>query len=208
MQRIDSRVDIRKIKEEFRSQSKKYRQNLSLEEKEGVEAEILNRVLNLDVVKKAKTVLCYVSTPTEVDTKKLIEKLIDHNKTVAVPKCIAGTRDMIFYIITSLDQTEKGTFGVLEPNLEKCDKLRDFRNCVCIIPGLMFDSEGYRLGYGKGYYDRFLSKFSGVKIGICFEKCYTQILPHGFYDVASDIIVTETEVRYLNNGTVKRNARK
>lgn len=208
MQRINNKVDIRKIKDDFRTQSKQYRQNLSQCKKEELEAEILKRVLDLDAVKKAKTVLCYVSTASEVDTKKLIEKLISLNKTVAVPKCIAGTRDMMFYIIASLDQTEKGAFGVFEPNLEKCDRLRDFRNSVCIIPGLMFDSDGYRLGYGKGYYDRFLSKFSGVKIGVCFENCCTQILPHGFYDVASDIIVTETRVSYVNNGMVKRNAGK
>ncbi len=207
MQRIDNRTDIRKIKEEFRSQSKLYRQNLSLQEKESLESDILKHVLELAEIKKAKTVLCYVSTATEVDTKKLISSLIDEGKTVAVPKCIAGTRDMKFYCISSLEQTEKGTFGVLEPNLDKCERLRDFRSCACIIPGLMFDSEGFRLGYGKGYYDRFLSKFSGTKIGICFEKCCVEKLPHGFYDVAADIVVTEAGAHYLNNGTVKKYAR-
>lgn len=207
MQKVNSKIDIRKIKQEFRARSKQYRESLSKNEKQVLESEILERVLELTEIKNAKTVLCYVSTPIEVDTKKLIEKLILLGKAVAVPKCIDGTRDMNFYLISSLEQTEVGAFGVFEPNVGKCEKLRDYRSAVCIIPGLMFDSEGYRLGYGKGYYDRFLSKFSGAKIGICFEKCYIENLPHGFFDVASDIVVTETRTLYINNGTVKKYAR-
>jgi len=208
MQKIDNKTDIRKIKQELRLKSKQYREALSVDEKSRFENEILERVLELAEIKSAKTVLCYISTAIEVDTKKLIEKLLDFGKTVAVPKCIDGTRDMKFHIISSLEQTEKGMFGVFEPNVEKCEKLRDFRSCACIIPGLMFDSEGYRLGYGKGYYDRFLSKFSGVKIGVCFEKCFIEKLPHGFYDVAADVVVTEERALYINNGMVKKDARK
>lgn len=209
MQKLNSKIDIRKIKNELRQKSKTYRASLDLSQKQEREAVIMDLIFRLPNFDSFKTVLCYVSTPIEVDTHKIIKKLLEQGKIVAVPRCVDGTRDMKFYCISSFEQLEKGTFGVLEPKISECEKLRDFRNSVCIIPALMFDSEGYRLGYGKGYYDRFLSKFSGTKIGICFEECFVDKLPHGFYDVAADILITEEKTRYLSAGrTVKQNAGK
>ncbi len=209
MQKLSSKIDIRKVKNELRQKSKIYRASLDLSLKQECEAKILGFIFNLPNFSEFKTILCYVSTPIEVDTHKIIEKLLEQGKTVAVPKCIDGTRDMKFYCISSFEQLEKGTFGVLEPKISECEKLRDFRSSVCIIPALMFDSEGYRLGYGKGYYDRFLSKFSGTKIGICFEECFVDKLPHGYFDVAADILITEKKTRYISaDRTVKQNAGK
>ena len=190
-------IDIRKIKNGFRQQAKTFRASLSTQEKELLDSAILNRVFSLEKIVQAKTVLCYMSTPSEVNTEKIITKLISDNKTVAVPRCIDDTREMEFYQITSLDQTEKRTFGVREPDIKVCEKLRDFRNSVCILPGLGFDNDGFRLGYGKGYYDRFLSSYKGIKIGICYEKCLFEKLPHGFFDIPADIVVTENEVFFI-----------
>lgn len=188
------KLDIRKIKNELRQSSKEYRKSLDEYEKSELDNSILENLFSIDEIKNAKTVLCYVSTPIEVDTHRLISKLIQDGKNVAVPRCVDGEINMNFYYISSLDDTERHTFGVYEPIIEKCEKLRDFRNSVCIIPGLLFDTEGYRLGYGRGYYDRFLSNFKGLKIGICYEKCIHEKLPHGFFDVAADIVVTNDRI--------------
>lgn len=197
------KVDIRKVKNEYRAKAKEYRAALTESEKSALDSEIFKNLSSVCEFLGAKTVLCYMSTPSEVDTKRIISSLFEQNKTVAVPRCIDNTRDMEFYIISSFDDTNKRTFGVFEPDSDRCMRLRDFRNSVCILPGLGFDKEGFRLGYGKGYYDRFLSSFKGVKIGIVYEKCLFDRFMHGFFDVPADIVVTEKQVYYIkgkNNG--------
>ena len=197
------KIDIRKVKNEYRNKAKEYRASLSDIEKKTLDVAIFENLCSVFEYNNAKTVLCYMSTPTEVDTKCIISSLFEKNKTVAVPRCIDDTRDMEFYVISSFEDTYKRTFGVFEPDKEKCQRLRDYRNSVCILPGLGFDKEGFRLGYGKGYYDRFLSAYKGVKIGIVYEKCLFTELMHGFFDIPADIIVTEKQVYYIkgkNNG--------
>ncbi len=197
------KIDIRKIKNEYRAKAKEYRASLTEEQKKCLDSQIFKNLSSVLEYDSAKTILCYMSTSSEVDTKGIISSLFEQNKTVAVPRCIDDTRDMEFYIISSFEDTYKRTFGVFEPDSDKCMRLRDFRNAVCILPGLAFDREGYRLGYGKGYYDRFLSSFKGVKIGIVYEKCLFDRLMHGFFDVPADIVVTEKQVYYIkgkNNG--------
>lgn len=191
------KIDIRKIKNEYRAKAKEYRTSLTENEKSSLDRAIFENLCSVCEYENSKTVLCYMSTPAEVDTKEIISSLFGQSKIVAVPRCIDNSRDMEFYIISSFEDTYKRTFGVFEPDSQKCQRLRDYRNAVCILPGLGFDKKGYRLGYGKGYYDRFLSSFSGVKIGIVYEKCLFQKLMHGFFDIPADIVVTEKQVYYV-----------
>lgn len=188
------KIDIRKQKNELRIKSKVYRRNLTAIEKAEMDAAIVQKLFSLKEFVEAQTILCYMSTDIEVDTKKIIERLFALHKTVAVPRCVDAVGNMDFHCITDFNQTEKGTFGVQEPNSDRCPKLSDFANSVCILPGLGFDLKGYRLGYGKGCYDRFLSLYSGFKIGITFEKCIFNLLPHGYFDIAADIVVTEKRI--------------
>ncbi len=191
------KIDIRKTKNELREKAKEFRLSLTSEEKIKCDTAIVEKLCSLKQFSNAATILCYMSTPIEVDTHALISRLFLQSKTVAVPRCIDNSRDMEFFCINSFEQTEKHTFGVFEPDSEKCERLRDYRNSVCIIPGLAFDREGYRLGYGKGYYDRFLSSYKGLKIGICYEKCIFEKLPHGYFDISADIVVTEREIIFV-----------
>ena len=88
-------------------------------------------------------------------------------KKVAVPKVIGN--DMYFYYINSLDDLEKGYFGILEPTTSKL--VKDFNNTVCIVPGICFDKNNNRIGYGKGFYDRFLQNKNIYTIGLSFKEC-------------------------------------
>ena len=83
---------------------------------------------------------------------------------------------------------------MLEPIPEKCRKLNDFTSSVCIVPALVYDKQGFRLGYGKGYYDRFLSGFHGVTAGLIYSDFVVKSLPRGRFDKASDIAITEKGV--------------
>jgi 5-formyltetrahydrofolate cyclo-ligase len=185
--------DIRPEKNALRASSLEWRKNLSRNEKQRMDFKIQNKFLTLWKFREVRTVLVYCSKPLEVDTSIIIERALSIGKTVAAPRCVPGTRDMEFYIIKSCDDLEPGAFGVLEPNPEKCELLRDYTSSVCIVPALMYDNSGYRLGYGKGYYDRFLSAYNGACIGRGYSSLIKDYVPHGKYDRKVDIIVTEKD---------------
>lgn len=188
--------DIREYKKALRAEFKKVRTEMEPELKSKRDSSIFSRIISTNAYKDADTVLTYVSTGIEVDTIMLIEKALADGKTVAVPRCVDGTRDMDFYCIKGMDDLEKHTFGVLEPVPEKCRKLEYFGDALCIIPGLSFDMTGYRLGYGGGYYDRFLSANPRlVKMGICYCCCTVNLLAHGRFDVGADMLVTDKYIK-------------
>lgn len=191
--------DIRPIKTKLRQGAKQYRASLSREEKMRLDRKIETKFLNMWQYREAELILIYVSTEIEVDTIYIIETALKDGKRVAVPKCIDGTREMDFYLIDSLSCLESGAFSVLEPIPEKCEKLTDFSTGVCIVPALMFDKSGYRLGFGKGYYDRFLAKFSGQTLGMCYNACVKDKLPHGKYDKRVDKLVTQSGIIITND---------
>ncbi|MBR2413812.1 MAG: 5-formyltetrahydrofolate cyclo-ligase [Clostridia bacterium] len=187
-------TDIRPVKMRLRKESKEYRLSLSAEEKQRNDRKIANKLLNLWTFRDAQTLLAYMSTEIEVDTRYLIERAWKLGKKVAVPRCIAGTRNMVFQYISSFDDLENGAFGVLEPIADRCPEVTCFDNCICVVPALVFDKKCFRLGYGKGYYDRFLASFSGAAIGVCYEACRKENIPHGKYDKSLDLFITETRI--------------
>ncbi len=173
------------------------RKNLNPHNKAKMDMAIAQNLFSIKGFASAQKVLCYVSTEIEVDTEDIINCLLEQGKVVSAPKIRDNEGNMDFYEITSLSQTQKSTFGVKEPTVEKCQKLVEFSGSVCILPALAFDKNGYRLGYGKGCYDRFLSSYSGLKIGICYESCIFDILPKGEFDIAADVVVTEKRIIYI-----------
>lgn len=195
--------DIREYKSELRKKVRRQREEMSPEKKAVLDNELLKNILKLKQYKSNSTILTYVSTKIEVDTFGLINQALKDGKRLAVPRCIDNSREMEFYYINSIDQLEPRTFGVLEPVKEQCELLTDYSKGLCIIPGLVFDFEGYRLGYGKGYYDRFLSRFEGDTAGICYSFCVQWRLAHGFYDRRADLLVTEKYIRRTNQRTTE-----
>lgn len=186
--------DIRPIKATLRDQYKTLRREMPPDLKAQKDRAIADRVVSLWQYRRSERLLTYVSTAIEVDTIGLIDRALSEGKEVAVPRCVPGTRDMEFYRITGRDCLEPGTFGVLEPKPGECEKLTDFTNGLCVVPALCYDWKGYRLGYGKGYYDRFLAGFGGHMIGICYSECVRRKLPHGRFDRPVELLVTD---RYL-----------
>lgn len=187
-------TDIRQEKKQLREHYRALRDNLPCDEKSIMDEKILRKITQLWSYREEKILLTYVATGSEVDTKPLIEYALSDGKAVAVPRCVENTRRMEFYVIKSLEDLELGSFGVMEPIKQKCEKLEDLSNGVCIVPALAFDKDGYRLGYGKGYYDRFLNDFGGRIIGICYSFCMCEELPRGRYDKKVASIITEKRV--------------
>ncbi len=183
--------DIREVKKELRAKYRGIRENMHPIEKHGYDLEIKNRLLSSSLYKDAKVLLCFVSTNLEIDTIAIIEQGFKDSKTVAVPKCTDEKGNMDFFIIESFDDLEKSTFSLLEPDIKKCKRLINYSDSIAILPGFAFDKDGYRIGFGKGYYDRFLNKYTGKKVAICYNKCIVSKLPRGKYDVAADYIITQ-----------------
>lgn len=145
---------------------------------------IFNKVISLEKVKKADTILIYVSFNNEVDTLNIIKYFLDKKK-VAVPK--VNGNEMNFYYIDSFNDLSKGSFNILEPITT--NKVTNFDNSICIVPGLCFDKENYRLGYGKGYYDKFLSNKNIYTIGLSYKETIIKKLPIDKYDIKLDKVI-------------------
>ena len=188
-------TDIRPIKTELRQKYRSLRQSMPPEIKEKLDLAIANQVRRLWQYVNNDTLLVYVSTAIEVDTFRIIRNALSDGKRVAVPRCVPDSRQMDFYYITSVDDLSPGMFGVLEPAPIPERIYHEKDGGLCIVPAFSYDWHGYRLGYGKGYYDRFLSRFEGNIVGICYSDCVQRTLPHGRYDRPVELLVTEKYLR-------------
>lgn len=148
---------------------------------------IHSQVLHHPQIQEAKTIGCYVSLPSEVDTIPIIDSLLPY-KRICVPK-VDGDH-MQFYEISSLSELKPGHFRVLEPVTTK--KIMPHEIDCMIVPLLAYDQLGYRVGYGKGYYDRyFQSDFYGYKIGLAFSFQYVDYIYHDVFDQKLDEVINE-----------------
>lgn len=155
---------------------------------------IYGRLISMEQYRRASTVVLYVSKELEVDTRQLMEKAWEDGKRVAAPRCIENTHLMNMHLIRSMDDLREGAYGILEPD-ESLPILTQTKNAVCIVPAFCNDYRGYRVGYGGGYYDRYLSHFEGVKIGVNYSDCVRPRLLGGRYDVPIDVLVTDRYIR-------------
>lgn len=156
---------------------------------EEMSSRIYMNIIKWDLYIPAKTIMLYSDIRKEVKTEKLIQYSIENNKTVVMPKCLTDSRDIIPCIINNIADLEKGEYGILEP---KTDFIADKSDIdIVFVPGVAFDKKGYRLGYGAGYYDRFLTRYNGVKVGLCYEIQLTECSFKENHDVQMDYLVTE-----------------
>lgn len=182
--------DIREVKNELREKYRNIRETMDPNDKSEWDELIFKKITSTKAYIEAKTVLCFVSTRIEVDTLCILNHAWQSGKKVAVPKCLDKSGKMDFFYIRSMSELHPSFFGLLEPDEKKSEKYVGDASAICILPGFAFDSEGYRIGFGKGYYDRFLQKYSGIKAGICYNNCIASQLPHGRYDAAANFVVT------------------
>ena len=93
-----------------------------------------------------------------------------------------------FYYINSLNDLKVGLFGILEPTTQ--EKVNNYENTTCIVPGICFDKNNYRIGYGKGFYDKFLSNKNIYTIGICYKETLINKIPIDKYDISLNEIIS------------------
>lgn len=146
----------------------------------------------------AKSVAFFVGIKKEVHTKEMIEHALEKGKRVCVPLCCFKKCELEFLEINSMEDLEIKEFGnfCLEEPKEECGKVSLEEIDLIIVPGLAFDLKGYRLGYGRGFYDKILGneEFCGKSIGICFDFQLKEEIPFEEHDVKVHKIVTEERV--------------
>ncbi|MGN1112318.1 MAG: 5-formyltetrahydrofolate cyclo-ligase [Acutalibacteraceae bacterium] len=188
--------DIKAEKSKLRKSSLERRNALSSDEREKIDADIFSRLITLPEYIAADTVFTYVSTGSEADTHRIITYSLSKNKAVAVPKCV-DDRIIKFYYINSLDDLSPGAYGISEPR-EGAEPAENLSG-ICLVPALLYDYDGYRIGYGKGYYDRFLPQFDGVTVGLCAHEFFVNILPRYGTDCPVDMIITNDDIHFTDD---------
>lgn len=155
---------------------------------------IHNKLINLQEIKDAKTVAITISKFPEVNTKDLIEVLWKMGKQVAIPKCTPRTREMKFYVFTDYEQLEQVYMDLYEPIEGKTTFINKKEIDVLISPGIVFDKLGYRVGYGGGYYDRYLIDYENFTVSMGFEVQIVEKIDANEYDLPICTIITEEQI--------------
>ena len=182
--------DTRNAKKQLRSQYKQYRLDLPPDVKAEYDKKMCDIMLQMVSFKYSDTILMYAPRIGEVNIMPIAEKALELGKKVAFPRCKENPRTLEFKYISSIDQLTPGSYSINEPS-EELETVTDYSKSICIIPGVVFDKEGYRIGYGKGYYDRFLSSYDGTKFGLAYSECIIDTVPRGKHDRHVDMLVSE-----------------
>lgn len=191
--------DGRELKKRLRQECLEKRSGLSQDEVREKSERIMARLFELDEFKKANFIMFYVDFKNEVMTQDAIAKALSMGKRVAVPKTVKD-EGLWAIEIKSLDDLSAGALGILEPT--KLENRVDPEELdLVIVPGVAFDRKGHRLGFGAGYYDRFLPKLRpGVKkIAVAFEVQLVDSVPAEEHDIRMDAILTEEQLISLPN---------
>lgn len=162
---------MKNIKNELREKYKLIRS--SIKNKTEKELMIFHNFQSSTLFDDADCIFAYSAISSEADVSEIIRWSYEKGKKVALPVCTDSEGNMEFYIVRDTDKLLCGRFSISEPDASVCEKAVFSEKSVCLVPGICFDKSGSRIGWGKGYYDRFLDKFTGVSVGVCFESCVT-----------------------------------
>lgn len=160
---------MRELKRALRKELIARRRAMSSEEKLAADTDIFGQIK--PYLDNASAVFTYASTDIEVDTRRIIAYCLGHGIPVALP--VSGDSELAFYYIKSADELSKGRFDIDEPPPTR-PAVPD-KDTLCVVPALCADGDGLRLGYGRGYYDRFLSGFEGTSVILCYKSFRRQV---------------------------------
>ena len=150
---------------------------------------ILSKLMKTKVISEAKSIACYYSIGSEVQTIELITRLLDEKKSVSLPRISSNT--MSFRTIDDLSKLDKGEFDIPEP---KDNAPIQEKHDVILVPCVGLDGEGNRIGYGQGFYDKYLEGNDSIKIALSYSKQIVKSVPVTDEDIRMDWIITEKDV--------------
>lgn len=178
----------RQIREEMKLKRSLYPQDQKLHD-----SNIIARtLLSLDIIAKANSICTYVSMSDEVNTKRFIMQILKKNRQlVIVPKVKSNM--LQFFRISDFKHLKESKFGILEPD-QYCQQVALMYPELIITPGLAFSPNGYRIGYGAGYYDKVFSQTQAPRIALAFDFQVLETVPHEEYDRQVDLVITPTRI--------------
>jgi 5-formyltetrahydrofolate cyclo-ligase len=183
------------MKAELRKELLSLRDSKTREFLHGKSLEIRKQLFSMPEFQKARKILFYVSFGSEVETLQTIREAIKMGKVVAVPSTDKKKHTMVASQVVDLDkELEEGSYGIPEPKKEFIRELPVEGFDMVVVPAVAFDKGGYRIGYGGGYYDRFLLKTNALKVGLAFDFQVVDSLPREEHDLPVDKIVTENHI--------------
>ena len=184
------------MKKELRREIIKKRDKLDCMEKAIKDKKIIEKLKDTKEYKEAKGIFVYIGFGSEINTKILIEDALKDGKEVYVPKVIK--KEMVFIKINSLENLVTSSYGILEPVGDKSNFNVDNLGLI-VMPGLAFDKQGNRLGYGGGYYDRFLSNIKDKrnKIVLAYNLQIVDNIEAEEHDIKVDYIITNSRINKI-----------
>lgn len=196
-------MDCFNDKKILRKEILKKRENIDKVEKENMDAEILNSFYKSNYYNEATNIFIYISYNSEINTRDIINRALKENKRIYVPRTDFKTRVMDAVEISSLDNLIESSYGILEPSEnEPCINPNELD--LIVVPGVAFDRNGGRMGYGAGFYDRYFSKIDKnniervTKLALAYDFQVIDEVPMGALDVPVDYLLTEKEFICLN----------
>lgn len=164
---------------------------LSEEEKTEIENLLISHLIHSKLFQKSSVIGTTFSQLFEWNTKPIMEKAWEENKTVVVPKTYPMKRQLTFFEVHKDSELEVGYGNILEPKEEYSKKYDKNEIDLLIVPGIVFDEYGYRIGFGGGYYDRFLTDYKRTTVSIASKRQMIEKIPIQPYDIPVDFLVTE-----------------
>lgn len=157
-------------------------------------SKIANTLYKDDDWQKAKVIGITISKKPEVDTYPIIRRAWEEGKEVAVPKCYPKTKTLSFRKITEFSQLESVFYGLLEPIIEQTTEIMPEDIALLFVPGLAYTRNGFRLGFGGGYYDRYLTEYNGKTLSLAFNSQIIPCFQIEEHDIPVSKIITNDEV--------------
>ncbi|MCZ7407683.1 5-formyltetrahydrofolate cyclo-ligase [Parvimonas micra] len=179
-------MDKKIIRKEIQEKLKK----ISDKDRKSFEEILYKKLFENENFKNANCIALTIPFGTEINTYPIIEKLLKDGKTACSPICEKESRKMTFYKINSLDELIEGYYGIktppkIEENIIKKDEID-----LILVPGVGFDKNNYRIGFGGGYYDRYLKDFKGYTISLAFKEQIVEKVPTNEFDLPVDLVIT------------------
>lgn len=185
------------LKKNIRKILQDKRDNLQIPFRKEISKIIAGKFFNTDYYIDANNILIYYPFRSEVDTTIVIKKALKDNKNIILPR-VSGQRLELFYVNDPKKQLKKGAYGIMEPNAALCRKAEITGIDLAVVPGIGFDKNLNRLGYGGGFYDKLLPHIpKGVKkIALCFDIQVIDMIPVSKNDIKVDLLITDTGFYY------------
>lgn len=160
-------------------------------ERNEISNQIQQHLFQSDLWRNAQTIGVYLSIGDEWDTREIVNRAFEEGRSVVIPKTIPDTKELVFYRISNLNQTVMGPFKLEEPDVEVTESVDKDDIDLLIVPGLAFTRDGYRIGFGGGYYDRFLADFVHPTVSILHSSQIVDTFSVEHFDIPVNYLVTE-----------------